>query len=597
MRAQRVCWFTLFSGLLFFAGLATRSAAADDQTMMHKPLAPLVTGAAAAKDSPAQSNDAAAPATSATPAPPPIAAPAAPPAQSGSGAGQAGIPAAAVAVPAVPPFADALRKALDAFGAREVKGHDAAEMRKERADIAGFYAARGYAPLWVADGKPNAAAHAVMDRLAHASDDGLSVSALPAPVFAQGDEKQSDGALATAEINLTAQVVAYGRQASGSRIEPHRISALIAVKPELAAPAKILASVMGAGTNAGIALEAFNPPQAGYRALRDKLAELRHEARPVADGQPIPRGPTLKVGMSDPRVPLIRARFGLDTEAAAAPDDLLYDTRVAGAVAEFQKASGLPASGRLTARTIAALSGGHPSRLANELLANMEFWRWMPRDMGSDRVEVNIPDFTVSVIRDNHLIWRNKVIVGKPQTPTPVFTNAIRYLIVNPYWNVPASIIRKEMLPHLEQDPTYLSRLGYEVFTRHGHLAVRQPPGAHNALGRIKFIFPNDYAVYLHDTPSRSLFGTKRRAYSHGCVRVNQPFGFAEAVLGRANGWSESRVKHLIGDEQHYVYLQKPLPIHIEYFTAFVEADGRLQLRDDIYSYTHKVELALGLEK
>ncbi len=668
MRAQRVCWFTLFSGVLLVAGLAAASAAADDQAVLPKPLAPLATeavpavpasnakvqsadkpptervgasatpySAAATKASPPQPEDAAPPSaaadddpqvtgslpetdkvqpapirsgpaagasggalavSSATPAAPAIAAPATP---AQSGAGQAGTPAPGVAAPGVAAplvstFAEVLHKTLDAYGASPVKGSDAVEMRKERADIITFYAARDYAPLWVEDRKPNAAARSVMDWIAHAGDDGLSVSAMPAPVFAQGEDK-SDEALATAEIYLTAQVVAYGRQASGSRVEPRRISALIGAKPEIATPAQILSSVAAAGTNAGTVLESFNPPQAGYRALRDKLAELRRETRPVAAGQPIPLGPTLRVGMSDPRVPLIRARFGLDTEPAAAPDDLLYDTRVAAAVAEFQKASGLPASGVLTARTIAALSGGQPSRLENELLANMEFWRWMPRDMGSDRVEVNIPDFTVSVIRDNQLIWRNKVVVGKPQTPTPVFSDAIRYLIVNPYWNVPASIIRKEMLPRLEQDPSYLRRLGYEVFTRNGHLAVRQPPGARNALGRIKFIFPNNYAVYLHDTPSRSLFGSRRRAYSHGCVRVDQPFGLAEAVLGPASGWSENRVKRLIGGKQQYVYLRKPLPIHIEYFTAFVDADGRLQLRDDIYNYTHKVELALGLER
>ncbi|QXX75997.1 hypothetical protein MHY1_02831 [Methylovirgula sp. HY1] len=655
MRGQRVSWFTLLSGLLLVAGLAVRPAMADDQTIGQKPLAPLGTEAApatapvapanvqpqsadkvkastedaAAADDPQvtesspetdkmqspppfvpvppaggavgtdrpSSPESGAAAPSSTPASPAATAPATP-AQSGSTPKQAGTPAAAsVPTPAAPTFADVLHKALDAYGARPIEGRDAAERRKLRADILAFYAARNYAPLWVEDGKPNAAAHSAMDRIAHAGDDGLSLRDMPAPVFVQAEGEPSDNALATAEIDLSARIVAYGRQASGSRLDPRRISALIGAKPEVAAPAQILASVAAAGTNAGPVLEAFNPPQAGYRALREKLAELRRETPPVADGKPIPRGPTLKVGMSDPRVPLIRARFGLDTEPPVASDDLLYDTRVAGAVAEFQKANGLPASGLLTARTIAALSGGQPSRLENELLANMEFWRWMPRDMGSDRVDVNIPDFTVRVIRDNHLIWQNKVIVGKPQTATPVFSNAIRYVIVNPYWNVPASIIRKEMLPHLERDPTYLSSRGFEVFTRHGRLAVRQLPGPRNALGRIKFIFPNDYSVYLHDTPTRGLFASKRRAYSHGCVRVNKPFGFAQALLGPASGWSESRVEHLVGSKQHYIYLQKPMPIHIEYFTAFVDADGRLQLRDDIYRYTHKVELALGLER
>jgi murein L,D-transpeptidase YcbB/YkuD len=227
----------------------------------------------------------------------------------------------------------------------------------------------------------------------------------------------------------------------------------------------------------------------------------------------------------------------------------------------------------LSARTIAALSGGQPLRLENEILANMERWRWMPRDMGESRVEVNIPEFMVSVIRTGEVVARNKVVVGKTATPTPVFSNMMQFLIVNPSWNVPQSIIRRI----------------------HGLLFVRQPPGERNALGRIKFMFPNDYSVYLHDTPSRGLFGAAQRAFSHGCVRVDQPFSFAEAVLGRDNGWSAERVKRMIGGGERYVYLPKPFPIHIEYFTAFVDEAGRLQLRDDIYGYSNRVKTALGL--
>jgi L,D-transpeptidase YcbB len=297
--------------------------------------------------------------------------------------------------------------------------------------------------------------------------------------------------------------------------------------------------------------------------------------------------------MRDPRVTLIRARFGLD--AAPGPEDLVYDTRVAAAVADFQKANGLPASGILSRRTLAALAGGDVSRLENEILANMERWRWMPRDIGATHIEVNIPEFMVSVVRDGEVVERNKVVVGKATTPTPVFSNTMQYLIVNPYWNVPQSIIRKEMLPKHGGDPSYLGRLGYQVSSRHGQLVVRQPPGERNALGRIKFMFPNDYSVYLHDTPSRALFGATQRAFSHGCVRVDQPFAFAEAVLGRDNGWSVERVKHLIGGSERYVNLPKPLPIHIEYFTAFVDQSGELQLRDDIYGYSARVRIALGL--
>ena len=214
--------------------------------------------------------------------------------------------------------------------------------------------------------------------------------------------------------------------------------------------------------------------------------------------------------------------------------------------------------------------------------------------MGETHIEVNIPDYEVVVIEKGEVIERNRVVVGKEQTPTPVFSDTMKFLIVNPAWNVPQSIIRKEMLPRLAADPDYLRRMGYEVSSRAGHLVVRQPPGERNALGRIKFVFPNDFSVYMHDTPLRKLFASAKRAFSHGCVRVDDPFHFAETVLG--NGWSEQRIKKLIGGKERYVYLPKPLPVYLEYFTAFVNKSGELQLRDDVYGYSRRVKAALGLQ-
>jgi murein L,D-transpeptidase YcbB/YkuD len=298
--------------------------------------------------------------------------------------------------------------------------------------------------------------------------------------------------------------------------------------------------------------------------------------------------------MKDERVPLIRARFGLDRASDLGADELLYDTRVAEAVADFQKSKGIPASGTLTARTVDALSDGVPERLEDEIIANMERWRWMPRDMGHERIEVNIPDYTVRVYRGDEVVHKARVIVGKPKTPTPVFSDAMEFLIVNPYWNVPPSILRNEMLPKLREDPDSLRRMGYEVVrNRDGGISVRQPPGERNALGWIKFMFPNEHAVYLHDTPTRHLFANAKRAYSHGCVRVDQPFALAEIVLGE--GWTEERVKKLKGGGERTVRMPRPLPIHIGYFSAFVDEAGKLQLREDLYGHSQKVKAALGL--
>lgn len=501
-----------------------------------------------------------------------------------------GIPAEVTPVPAPKPFVAlstqqaALKAVLDARMAER----GTVQQRKFREALAAFYEARQYAPVWIADAKWNDKASSAIARLERAADDALSLRATPIPALSGKDE----AAIASADVALSELIAAYARQASGVRVDPLTISKQITAKPDVVDVGRALTEVSSAA-DAGAKLASYNPQHAGYQLLREKLAELRHAAPAVAQSKKrIPAGPVLKAGMRDDRVPLIRARFGLTLTQDN--DELVYDTKVAAAVADFQKQNGLPASGTLTTRTIDALSDGDPERLENELIANMESWRWMPRDMGEERIEVNIPDYMVRVYRGEKIIHQARVIVGKPQTPTPIFSNAMQFLIVNPYWNVPPSIIKKEMLPKLKEDPDYLKKLGYEVLPQKGGgVAVRQPPGERNALGWIKFMFPNEHAVYLHDTPTRHLFANAKRAFSHGCVRVDQPFSLAEIVLGE--GWTEERVKALKGGGERMVKMPRPLQIHIGYFSAFVDEHGKLQLREDIYGYSQKVRAALGL--
>lgn len=503
--------------------------------------------------------------------------------------GPAAAPAPPAAVPAAPTLAQRIRDALssaakddrDSFSRGQTP---IADLRREREAVAAFYAARDFAPLWVADGAWTAKARAAMARLKRADEDGLDLSQYPL----RGIEADA----AAAEIALSEAVVGYGRQASGGRIDPKTISNLITARPPVAEAADILAAVSGAD-DADAALAAFNPPHPGYRALREKLEEARR-ARPAV-AQRISPGPTLRVGMKDPRVPLIRARFGIDARADAdAPSaNLVYDRRLASAVADFQRSQRLPANGLLTARTVSALSAGVPENLEAELLANMERWRWAPRDLGETRIVVNIPDFQMALMRGEKVLHRARVIVGKPETQTPVFSDEMEYLVVNPSWNVPPSIVRKEMLPAWRRDPTYFTRRGYEVIERKGQVFVRQPPGERNALGLIKFMFPNEHSVYLHDTPNRKLFSASRRAFSHGCVRVDKPFQLAEALM--SEGWSEKRLRGLLGRRERTLRLPERLPVHLQYFTAFVDEAGKLQLRKDLYGHSHKVQAALGL--
>ena len=512
-------------------------------------------------------------------------------------------PLAPIPWPTAPVAADAplldaatLQRALDAWvgpeplrGLRSIPAAVADEKRHDsRAVVRSFYAARGYAPLWVVEGRFDGPARSVLSRIDRAAEDGLELRATQVSVPNGGDAET----LVTAELSLTDAAIEYARQAGGGRIDPSRIGDTVAAKPDVVSPARVLDSLRDAA-DPGEALRAFNPPHRGYAALRAKLAELRRGSGMTERG-PIPAGPTLKVGMSDARVPLVRARFGLDI-AVDGGDGLVYDTRVASAVADFQRAHGMPASGVLTARTVASLSGGRPKRLEDEIIANMERWRWLPRDLGVRYVAVNIPDYSLDVVEDGRAIHHARVVVGKPDHETPIFSETMKYIIVNPYWNVPLSIVKKEMMPRLAANPNYFEDHGYETVERNGETYVRQPPGDSNALGRIKFLFPNRFSVYLHDTNAKSYFARDARALSHGCVRVDRPFKLAEAVLGRDRGWTEARVEAMVGGGERTVNLPRPVQVHMTYFTAFVDDAGQLRLRDDVYGYSAKVRAALGL--
>ena len=436
----------------------------------------------------------------------------------------------------------ALALALDDWS----RGAPRGERRRLRAMLAAFYAARDFAPLWRVGDDWSPAARAAVKRLRQAGDDGLDLRAYKIPSLETGRTALQD------EFSLSEAVAAYVAQASGSRVDPQRISRLIGERPPLPDAKEALSRVAFAGDSAGEKLQGFNPPHYGYQQLREKLTELRAG----------------------------HALNDVDQIAEAIADDPLDDSNTAT---------------RKAARRKTAIGKGGSSHMEGEIIANMERWRWLPRNLGDSHVEVNIPEFELAVVRDGSVAHRARVIVGKEGTPTPIFSNALQFIIVNPSWNVPQSIINKELLPKHGGDLSSLSARGWKVGWSHGKLTVRQPPGEGNALGRIKFMFPNDFAVYLHDTPSRGLFSADRRAFSHGCMRVEDPFSLAEAVLGPGSGWSEERVKKLIGGSERYINLKTPLPIHIEYFTAFVDEYGRLQMRDDLYGYSARVRRELGL--
>lgn len=499
------------------------------------------------------------------------------------------------------PVADALRDLLAGAGSA-----GSFEGRRDSAAVAEFYAQRDYAPAWTTRDGLTASARAAIVRLRLAAQDGLDPADYPTPALELSDT--SPDAIARAEVQLSLAIAAYARDAYAGRVDPASISPNITVKRHLPDPIEALRSVAGAADPAA-ALAAFNPPHAGFAMLKRALAELRAEEA-GADNVRVPEGRVLKLGMKDPRVAILRERLGVPS--GEAPE--LYDADVEAAVKAFQQTSGLHVDGILGRGTLGMLNAGSGDRIAN-VIANMERWRWLPRDLGDHYVFVNIPDFSLKVVHNGKATFRTRVVVGKPSNQTPVFSAQMQYIIVNPYWHVPSSIAAKEMLPEIMANPrAFFARQGIEVLykgrvvdpglvnwpvvaslSKNLPISFRQPPGERNALGRIKFMFPNQHAVYLHDTPLRNLFEKDYRAFSHGCVRVQNPLRFADALLVEEDGWDGARLEQMFGGPEKRVDLSRFIPVHLTYFTAFVDEDGKLIFRDDLYGHNARVRAALGL--
>jgi L,D-transpeptidase YcbB len=453
--------------------------------------------------------------------------------------------------------------------------------KAERSAIEAFYSGRSYAPLWITDGVANPRAKAAIDYLGHVDADGLDPADYPVVDFKASDP----GTLAEAELRLTASVITYARHASIGRVAWSRVSADISYDQKAPEPASVLAALADA-KDVAAALDSYEPHAAGYVALKAKLAEIRGGNAQALKAS-IPGGPMLKVGAQDARVPQLRERLGVTGDGAT------YDKDLAEAVKKFQKENDLKATGQLTPQTVDALNGPRPSHIADIIIANMERWRWMPHDLGKNYVIVNLPDFSLRVMSDGKEVWKTKIVIGKPGMPTPIMTGTMKFITINPIWHVPPSIVNREYLPALAQDPTVMSRMGLVVdHNRDGGISIWQPPGDKNALGRIRFNFPNKFLVYQHDTPDKYMFAYAKRAFSHGCMRVFNPPKYAEVLLSlvRPNDhYTIERIEKMYGPGEINIDFPTFIPVHLTYQTAFVDDAGKLEFRDDVYGRDREV--------
>jgi len=486
------------------------------------------------------------------------------------------------------PVAEKLR---DMFGAKSLRYFD---RRAERAAVEKFYSAHDFAPLWTQSGSLTGNAKGVIARLKDAASDGLNAADYPVPDFAAAT---SPDALAEADLKLTQSMLDYARQAQSGRMHWSQLSGDISYPEHPTEPSEVLANITTA-KDASTALDSYNPPQKLYQELKAKLAELRGQGdAPVVT---IGDGPALRylpakgkkqaaIVVEDPRVPQLRAKLGITENA----DDDHYDAKVAEAVRKFQENADLRATGVFDEQTVKAINSPKRGKLIDTIEVNMERWRWLPRDLGAPAIGdayviLNIPDYTLKVMQHGAQVWSTKVVTGKPGIhATPLLTETMKYITVNPTWNVPPSIVYGEYLPALQQDPTVLQRMGLKLERNpDGSVHISQPPGEANALGRIRFNFPNKFLVYQHDTPDKYLFAKDERAFSHGCMRVQNPDQYAAVLLGITEPnehYTAEKIRSMYGHSEIDLKFPTPVPVNITYQTAFVDDAGKLETRKDVY--------------
>jgi murein L,D-transpeptidase YcbB/YkuD len=465
-----------------------------------------------------------------------------------------------------------------------------------------FYASRRE-PLWVSKTGWMPRAEAMIAELERAGDWGLDPSAFAVPALsaeAAGAEPVAPAELAGAEIGLSLAVLQYARHARGGRIEDPatQLSSYLDRKPQLVPAFLVMASIAAADAPDAY-LRALHPQHPEFERLRQAYLARRDQGEREAAA--IPRSARIRPGARHASIPLVRHRLGV---APATEDITLYDDGLLAAVTKFQEKHGIePADGVIDSKTRRALNA-RPNVSVETLLANMEQWRWMPADLGETYVWVNVPEFKVRVVKDGKVVLTERVITGEVDKQTPIFSQDLKTIYFHPRWYVPESIKVKEILPAISR-----GRRKDMVVTRNGKIIERskinwskireydifQPSGPGNALGLMKFTFPNKHSVYMHDTQSKGLFSAEQRTFSHGCVRVKDPLVLAQLLLDIDKGWSAEQVAAILEEEpeEMAVPLDKHIPVHITYFTIQVDEDGELTAMKDVYGHEKRISQAL----
>jgi murein L,D-transpeptidase YcbB/YkuD len=492
--------------------------------------------------------------------------------------------------------------------------------QREQGVLVEYYSIPAKPLLWVDENGVTDRAKSVLEEVARADDYGLRAVdyELPNPEAFDPDDRTAIDWLADAEVKISFAVLRYAHDARGGRIKPSRLTKNLSPTLSLPEPLEVLETI-AVERDPALYLRKFQPSHPQFELLRRKLLEVRGEAAPSTHSIIIPDGAVLKKGIDHEHVALLRKRLEVSSQGT---NENFYDDAVDNAVRTFQKLHGVPNDGlvgagtrRLLNQEIHAQADLVKKRL---ILLNMERWRWLPHDLGPFYVNVNVPEFMARVVKDSRVVHATRVVVGKPDTQTPIFSDEMQEVVFGPYWNVPTSIKVEEIRPYLREETAwFFGGWNTSIFQRHGlrvryggrevdpgtidwnrvdirNLEIFQPPGADNVLGRVKFVFPNQYDVYMHDTTQKELFAKPVRAESHGCVRVQNPDELAAILLDFDQGWSAARVESAIqnGYDQH-IALSRKIPVHITYFTLWVNEDGSASTFGDLYGHDARIAVAL----